>query len=169
MLGLNAATAFADHHFKSKAMLGTLDQIQMDALLKEQVTGRIACHADGITYIVPINYVYNAPYIYCHSAAGKKIAMMRKNPQVCFEVDDIQNIFRWKSVVAWGSFEEVEDLEEKARLMQSLIHRIMPLSNNPGDHPSHGITEKDSDIGDKVELIVYKIKLDQMTGRFENS
>ncbi len=53
--------------------------------------------------------------------------------------------------------------------MQSLIHRIMPLANNPGDHPSHGITEKDSDIGDKLELIVYKIKLHQITGRFENS
>ncbi len=95
-------------------MLGALDQTQIDNLLKEQVTGRIACHADGITYIVPINYVYNAPYIYCHSSNGKKIEMMRKNPEVCFEVDDIQSIFRWKSVVAWGQFEEVTDLDEKA-------------------------------------------------------
>jgi len=150
-------------------MLGTLDQTQIDALLKEQVTGRIACHADGTTYIVPINYVYSAPFIYGHSSNGKKIEMMRKNPQVCFEVDDIQNIFRWKSVVAWGQFEEVTDLDEKARLMQGLIHKIMPLANNPTDHPSHGITEKDSDIGDKVELIIYKINLHTMTGRFENS
>jgi len=150
-------------------MLGVLNQNQIDTLLKEQVTGRIACHADGTTYIVPINYVYSAPYIYGHSAMGKKIEMMRKNPEVCFEADDIQSIFRWKSVIAWGNFEEVTDLEEKARLMQSLIHRIMPLASNPGDHPSHGITEKDSDIGDKVELIVYKIKLSKMTGRFENS
>jgi nitroimidazol reductase NimA-like FMN-containing flavoprotein (pyridoxamine 5'-phosphate oxidase superfamily) len=149
-------------------MLGTLDQTQIDALLKEQVTGRIACHADGTTYIVPINYVYHAPFIYTHSSNGKKIEMMRKNPDVCFEVDEIQTIFRWKSVVAWGQFEEVTDLDEKARLMQGIIHRIMPLANNPTDHPSHGITEKDSDIGDKVELIIYKIRLDKITGRFES-
>jgi nitroimidazol reductase NimA-like FMN-containing flavoprotein (pyridoxamine 5'-phosphate oxidase superfamily) len=150
-------------------MLGALTDLQIESLLKQQVTGRIACHADGTTYIVPINYVYSAPYIYSHSANGKKIEMMRKNPGVCFEVDDIQSIFSWKSVVAWGYFEEITDIDEKARLMQGLIHRIMPLASHPADHPSHGITENDSDIGDKIELIVYKINLHKKTGRFESN
>lgn len=148
-------------------MLGKLNQSEMENLLKQQVTGRIGCHADDTTYIVPINYVYSRPYIYGHSSNGKKMEMMRKNPKVCFEVDDIQTIFRWKSVIAWGYFEEVTDIAEKTRLMQGLIHRIMPLSSNPDDHPSHGVTEKDSDIGVKIELIVYKINLQIMTGRFE--
>lgn len=150
-------------------MLGELDQTQIETLLKQQVIGRIACHADGVTYIVPINYVYKAPFVYCHSADGRKIQMMRKNPAVCFEVDDIQSIFCWKSVIAWGEFEEVTDMLEKEQVMQGLIHRIMPLSNNPADHPSHGITEKDDDIGEKVELIIYKINLHKMTGRFEDN
>jgi hypothetical protein len=53
--------------------------------------------------------------------------------------------------------------------MQGLIHRIMPLADNPTDHPSHGITDDENDIGTNVELIVYKIKLSKKTGRFENS
>ncbi|QEC76898.1 pyridoxamine 5'-phosphate oxidase family protein [Mucilaginibacter ginsenosidivorax] len=150
-------------------MLGVLTDIQIESLLKQQVTGRLACHAGGTTYIVPINYFYSAPYIYSHSAYGKKIEMMRQNPEVCFEVDDIQSIFSWKSVVAWGRFEEVTDIDEKARLMQGLIHRIMPLANHPANHPSHGITENDSDVGEKVELIIYKINLDKITGRFEKN
>jgi len=150
-------------------MLGKLTEAQIDDLLKQQVTGRVACHTDGETYIVPVNYVYRAPYIYSHAGKGKKIDMMRKNPKICFEVDEIKSIFNWKSVVAWGEFEEVTDMDEKERLMQGLIHRIMPFSNNPGDHPSHGITERDSDIGETVEIIVYKIRLDRMTGRFEQS
>ncbi|PJJ83581.1 pyridoxamine 5'-phosphate oxidase family protein [Mucilaginibacter auburnensis] len=150
-------------------MLGELNEQQINDLLRKQVTGRIACHAKGVTYIVPVNYVYDGEYIYSHSSEGKKIAMMRHNPEVCFEVDEIESIFRWQSVIAWGTFEEVKNMDEKQRIMQSIIHRIMPLSVNPDNHPSHGITENDSDVGTSVELIVYRIALSKKTGRFENS
>lgn len=150
-------------------MLGKLSEQQIENLLKQQVTGRIACHADGVTYIVPVNYVYDGTYVYGHSTAGKKIEMMRNNPEVCFEVDVIQSIFKWQSVIAWGTFEEIADMNEKQRVMQGIIHRIMPLSVNPTNHPSHGITERDTDVGIGVELIVYKISLKEKTGRFENN
>lgn len=150
-------------------MLGQLNEAQMEELLKQQVFGRLGCHADGATYIVPVNYVYRDGNIYGHSGEGKKITMMRENPEVCFEVEDIQSIFKWKSVVSWGTFEEVTDLNERQQIMQLLIHRIMPLSVNPENHPSHGIAERDSDIGTRVEVIVYKIALHKKTGRFENS
>ncbi|RZA01679.1 MAG: pyridoxamine 5'-phosphate oxidase family protein [Sphingobacteriaceae bacterium] len=149
-------------------MLGELNEVQIESLLKQQVIGRLACHADGTTYIVPINYVYDGANIYSHSAEGKKIEMMRKNPEVCFEVDEIENVFKWKSAIAWGRFEEITDLDEKQQAMQGIIHRIMPLANNPGDHPSHGITANDYDVGTSVELIVYKIVISQKTGRFED-
>lgn len=150
-------------------MLGKLNEMQQESLLKQQVTGRIACHAHGVTYIVPVNYVYDGTYIYGHSSAGKKIDIMRQNPEICFEVDDIQSVFKWQSVIAWGTFEEVKEINERQRIMQALIHRIMPLSENPANHPSHGITQKDSDIGDSVELIIYKIMISHKTGRFENN
>jgi nitroimidazol reductase NimA-like FMN-containing flavoprotein (pyridoxamine 5'-phosphate oxidase superfamily) len=150
-------------------MLGELSEIQIENLLKQEVVGRIACHAEGTTYIVPVNYVYDGTYIYGHSSIGRKIEMMRKNPEVCFEVDDIKSVFRWQSVIAWGRFEEITDVNENEQAMQRLIHRIMPLSVNPADHPSHGITESDNDIGTKVELIVYRIKVSKKTGRFEHS
>lgn len=148
-------------------MLGELEQTQMEQLLKEQVTGRIACHADGMTYIVPVNYGFGGSYIYGQSADGQKVRMMRINPSVCFEVDQIQSIFNWKSVIIQGRFEEITDSAEKERLQQGLIHRLMPLSRNPGDHPAHGITEKDSDVGTKVQLIIYKIHIEKLSGRFE--
>ncbi|NHA03369.1 pyridoxamine 5'-phosphate oxidase family protein [Mucilaginibacter sp. HC2] len=148
-------------------MLGELTTNEIEDLLRQQVTGRIACYADGRIYIVPINYAYNGVYLFGHSTRGKKIDMMRKNPEVCFEVDDIQSIFHWKSVIAWGRFEEITDMDEKQQAMQAIIHRIMPLAENAPDHPSHGITEKESDVGSKVELIVYKIALAEKTGRYE--
>lgn len=150
-------------------MLGQLNEIQIENLLKEQVIGRIACHAQGETYIVPIHYVYRDGCVYGHSADGKKIRMMRENPQVCFEVEHIQNAFRWTCVIAAGTFEEVTDIEEKQQVMQGIIHRIMPLVTSPEGHPSHGITEKDSDVGTIVELVVYRIRLSEKSGRFEQN
>ncbi|MES2265118.1 MAG: pyridoxamine 5'-phosphate oxidase family protein [Bacteroidota bacterium] len=150
-------------------MLGKLNETQIERLLKDQVIGRIACQAKGELYLVPINYIYKDGYIYSHSAEGKKIRMMRENPAVCFEVEQIQSVFRWQTVIASGVFEEITDLEEKQQAMQGIIHRIMPLVTSPDGHPSHGITENDSDVGTSVELVVYRIKLGEISGRFEQS
>jgi hypothetical protein len=148
-------------------MLGQLNEIEIDNLLKQQAIGRIGCYADGSIYIVPVNYVYDGSAIYCQSAMGRKIEMMRKNPEVCFEVEDIKSMFEWKSVVVRGKFEEITDTEKKEQAMQGLIHRIMPFSSKPKDHPYHAITENEGDIGTKIEPVLYRIRIENKTGRFE--
>jgi nitroimidazol reductase NimA-like FMN-containing flavoprotein (pyridoxamine 5'-phosphate oxidase superfamily) len=148
-------------------MLGELNKEQIEELLKELPVGRIGCHADGITYIVPVNYVYDGINLYAHSAKGMKIDMMRKNPDVCFQTDAIDSLSNWKSVVAWGRFEEITDMLEKQLAMQKIIDKIMPLMNDETAQPSHGFTSEASDVGDELELILYKIILNKKTGRFE--
>ena len=64
-------------------------------------------------------------------------------------------------------FEEVTELNEKQVVMQNLADRISPFLTAETAHPSHGITARESDIGNEVELIVYKISLTKETGRFE--
>ncbi|WP_295654362.1 pyridoxamine 5'-phosphate oxidase family protein [uncultured Mucilaginibacter sp.] len=149
-------------------MLGELNEAQIEDLLKKQITGRIGSTDGILPYIVPINYVYNGKAIISHSAPGKKIDMMRKNPRVCFQVDDIKSIFNWKSVVAWGRFEEITDMAEKEQAMMLLNKSIEPLIEKPADHPSHGIAEDEEDVGTRLELILYKIVLVAKTGRFEH-
>lgn len=148
-------------------MLGELTEQEIYALLKEQVTGRLGCHADGMTYVVPVNYTYDGHCIYAHSANGLKVGMMRKNPEVCFQVDAIVSVFKWKSVILWGQFEEIEEVDEQQRIMQGIIHRIMPLSDKASHHPSHGITDNESDVGTQIDLVVYRIVISKKTGRFE--
>jgi nitroimidazol reductase NimA-like FMN-containing flavoprotein (pyridoxamine 5'-phosphate oxidase superfamily) len=148
-------------------MLGNLSESEMDLLLQKQLTGRIGCYADDTPYVVPINYVYKDGYIYGHSAAGKKIEILRKSPKVCFQVDDVENIMNWKSVIAWGTFQEITEREEMQKVMQEIIQHIMPSVTHVDGHPSHGITANESDIGTSIELILYKIYLHKITGRFE--
>jgi len=148
-------------------MLGELNTEQIECLLKELPVGRIACHADGITYIVPINYAYDGLSIYAHSSKGTKIDMMRKNPEVCFQADAITNLQNWESVVCWGKFEEITDMLEREHAMQKIINKVMPLMQGADAQPSHGFTSAASNVGDEVELIMYKIVLSKKTGRFE--
>jgi len=145
-------------------MLGKLEEVEIENLLKEQYIGRLACHAHGISYIVPINYVYNSGTVYAHSAPGQKIRMMKSNPKVCFQTDQIRDTYNWRSVVCWGKFEEITDAGEKQRALQGIIHRMMPLTNIPSEQPSHGTGKTDA--YDK-EIIVFKIILHLKTGRFE--
>jgi nitroimidazol reductase NimA-like FMN-containing flavoprotein (pyridoxamine 5'-phosphate oxidase superfamily) len=119
--------------------------------------------------VVPVNYVYEEPHIYVHSGEGLKVNIMRKNPEVCFQIDSIENMFNWQSVICWGTFEELSGMQEKQEAMQKLISKIEPyLSEAEDAHPSHGIADSASDIGFEKELVLYRIKLTKKTGRFEN-
>jgi nitroimidazol reductase NimA-like FMN-containing flavoprotein (pyridoxamine 5'-phosphate oxidase superfamily) len=148
-------------------MLGKLSEKQIDDLVTRQVTGRIGCVENNKAYIVPINYFYKNSTIYAHSAAGKKIDTMRKNPHVCFQVDQIDSIFRWQSAILWGTYEEITDPEKKHQAMQGIIHWLMPLVESPTGHPSHAIAAVQADL-DRIDLIVYKINITEKTGRFES-
>lgn len=143
-------------------MLGELNNRQLIDLLERQVMGRLGCYADGETYIVPINYVYRDNAIYAHSGNGKKIEMMRANPKVCFQVDQVIDTFKWESAILWGDFIELIG-EQRQQAMQGIIHRIMPLTNRPSEEPSHGIPEDQHQ-----NIIVFKINLTAASGKFES-
>ena len=142
-------------------MLGELNKGQIIGLLTNQVVGRLGCHADDETYIVPINYVYIDDSIYAHSGKGKKIDMMRKNPKVCFQVDHIADTFRWESVILWGTFEELV-AEERQQAMQAITRRVMLLRDKASLPSSHGIEPELHN-----DLIVYRIRITEGSGRFE--
>jgi nitroimidazol reductase NimA-like FMN-containing flavoprotein (pyridoxamine 5'-phosphate oxidase superfamily) len=149
-------------------MLRELNDTQIEALLKDQVIGRIGCHSAETMYVVPVNYVYDGTNIYCHSAKGMKIDMMRENPQVCFEVDNIKEVTNWQSVIAWGKFKEITEMAEKQQVLQKLTDRITPFIMDDSVTREHGFVDEESDVGTTVHLIIYKIIVSKKTGRFEN-
>lgn len=142
-------------------MIVELSREQMERVLHREVIGRIGCHAEGKTYVVPITYVYDGDSVYGHSAEGLKLQMMRKNPRVCFEVDHLENLVNWQSVIAWGEFEELKGQEALAG-MQKLVNRLMPLMSSETAQPTHG-----QNAGASGQASIYRIRLEEMTGRFE--
>lgn len=107
-------------------MLGELSRKDIQEILRSHAIGRLGCHARGLTYVVPISYVYDgANAIYFHSLDGLKIQMMRENPRVCFEVDTVEDPANWQSVIAWGTFEQLTG-EAAAKGLELLLTRLLP-------------------------------------------
>ena len=149
-------------------MLGSLDSKQIEEVLAHQVVGRIGCSAEGITYVVPISYAYDGEYIYGHTLDGMKISMMRKNPAVCFEVEEMKDMANWKSVISWGQFEEVAEKTERNKALQVLVDRILPLISSQTTHLSPQWPFP-VDNFEKIKGIIFRIRLKEKTGRFETN
>jgi nitroimidazol reductase NimA-like FMN-containing flavoprotein (pyridoxamine 5'-phosphate oxidase superfamily) len=73
-------------------MFGTLNEMQMNHFLLSQTGGRVACTNGKIPYFVPVTYIYNGKDIITQTKEGMKLDIMRKNPNVCFEVDSMSNM-----------------------------------------------------------------------------
>jgi uncharacterized protein len=73
------------------------------ALLRRHHAGRLAFTFRDIVDIEPISYVLDGPWLYARTAPGTKLAKLKHNPFVAFEVDEIEGPFDWRSVVAHGA------------------------------------------------------------------
>lgn len=150
-------------------MQAELDKNHAEMLLKTNSIGRLGCASQNRPYIVPVSYVYDDGYIYGHTNDGQKLKMMRDNPHVCFEVDEIDDFRRWRSVICWGRFEELEG-DEMAKALNLMIERLTPF---PAEAP--GVDDDASPIDEVAHHIklrsrkgaTYRIHVDEMTGRFE--
>ncbi|MGI8644343.1 MAG: pyridoxamine 5'-phosphate oxidase family protein [Thermomicrobiales bacterium] len=125
----------------------------IEALIRSALVGRIACWSpelpDGRPYLVPLAYGYYGEAIYAHSGPGRKLRIMRAQPLISFEVDDVQAADRWRSVVAEGTYEEIN--EPTAR--DQALRAIYPP---PADIPT---LPKDT--------VVFRLRLAAKSGRYE--
>lgn len=149
-------------------MTGSLTAIETETLLQQQFIGRIGCHADGKTYVVPISYAYDGSSIYSLAGEGQKIAMMRKNPAVCFQVDNTNSLDNWQSVIAWGDFEELNDPAERYQALQLLNSRKLPQVISERMHLTNQWPFVPENF-DNIKGIVFRIRLVSKTGRYERS
>lgn len=109
-------------------MISTLSDEHAKQLLMHNKIGRLGCISDGEPYVVPVNYVYDGDSIFIHSLYGKKINAMRENPRVCFQVDEIEGDFNWRSVIVYGNYEEIALKEERANAMNLLLKSFPSLT-----------------------------------------
>ncbi len=149
-------------------MFGNLVEDGIETILRNQIIGHIGCHANDMTYVVPISYAYNNGYVYAHAEEGMKINMMRENPKVCFEVYRMENMGNWQCVIGWGSFEEVKDKTERSAALRILLDRKLPVVTSQTVQLTSEWPFAPEDLND-IKGIVFRIKLTIKTGRYERT
>ena len=147
-------------------MTGQLTQLEMDNLLHSQLVGRLACIQGDAPYIVPMAYAYDGKNILGQTVAGLKLRILKENPKVCFEVDQLIDLRNWKSVIVFGTFRLApETFLPQAR--QWLFNRIYPLSTPAQAHAHEHAVESLVGDEDRVKPVLFMIEVERMTGRYE--
>lgn len=136
-------------------MIKDLSQDKSRELLRRSRIGRLGCIADGEPYVVPVNYLFDGESAVIHSLPGRKITAMRSNPRVCLQVDEVEDDLTWKSVLAFGTYEEIKNSDERARAMSRLLACFPQLT------PVESLIAYDAATPDPI---VFRIRFDKVTG-----
>ena len=136
-----------------------LSKEEARTLLRDARVGRLGCVDNSEPYVVPINYVLDAGYVYSHSLPGRKIEALRTNPRACLQVDEIQNDLNWRSVIVSGDYEEIRVPDDRKLILGKLLARFPSLT------PVESVMTRDPS---PPESIVFRIRIDKITGVAES-
>lgn len=130
-------------------------------VLAENRLGHLACANDGMPYVVPIHYAYADDYIYGFSLPGKKIDILRANPQASLQVEKQGPGRQWQSAIVEGRFEELPDRIGHKRERDhawTLLSRYSDWWQPGGVKP---IPASSGDLGE----VFFRIGIERVSGR----
>jgi len=110
---------------RARKTLREMTPAEIDQFLACARVGRVGIVLDDGPYVVPVGYGYRDGEIFFHTCyRGLKMEGMRKNPGVCFEADEsLSDVSMYRSVIARGTVEVIDDPEEMRPYLQGLIDK----------------------------------------------
>jgi nitroimidazol reductase NimA-like FMN-containing flavoprotein (pyridoxamine 5'-phosphate oxidase superfamily) len=136
-------------------MMKMLSEDEARKLFQFARVARLGCIVNGEPYVVPINCQLEDEYLYSHSLPGLKISGLRENPRACVQVDEVESDLRWRSAIAFGKFEEITKQTERHEVLTKLLKKFPMLT------PVESAIALD---GSAAEVIVFKIRIERLTG-----
>jgi len=139
------------------------ETVEIEAVLTRAKVCRLAM-VDGMQpYMVPLCFGYWENSLYLHSAAdGRKIDLLRKNPRVCFEVDEVGAIrtaeaacnwsMTYASVIGWGTAVFLVDSEDIRRALEIICRH-------------YGAQESAFTATSLKRIVVLRIDIQTITGK----
>jgi nitroimidazol reductase NimA-like FMN-containing flavoprotein (pyridoxamine 5'-phosphate oxidase superfamily) len=144
-------------------------EIKDERIINEIITRARFCHIalhDGTyPYLVTVNFGFRDNCLYFHAAAeGKKIDLIRRNPNVCFQLISVAKLStgsdpcndwttKYKSITGYGNAVIVTGREEKIAGMNTLMAHYSTRESFAYDEHS------------LAETAVIKIEISSMTAK----
>ena len=122
----------------------TKDRVAIEKIIRDSIVCRVAMSKDSIPYVVPMCFGYENNTIYLHGAVkGKKIDILKSNPNVCVEFDIKSEVMesdkacdfdmKYESVIACGKAVFLEDLNEKRAAFNTITKQYSTKTFNIPD------------------------------------
>ena len=147
-------------------MLGTLTKEEIENIIMSQSLCRVACSDAKKPYVVPVSYAYDGKYIYFQTKEGKKIDILRKNPQVCIEIDLMMSMNHWQCVLINGKFEELK-ADEAVKAREILFNKILTLLTSSTIPDIDNSKKENIDDSNRIKPIMCRVLITEKSGRFE--
>jgi uncharacterized protein len=139
------------------------DAVEINAIIAKAKVCRLAMVTDDKPYVVPLSFGYHSNSLYFHgSIKGRKIETIRKNPQVCFEFDQLFETLesekacewsvKYQSIIGFGRAILVEEQEEKSTALKIIMAQY---SDQEFEFPDDML---------KATAVI-KVEIESMTGK----
>jgi nitroimidazol reductase NimA-like FMN-containing flavoprotein (pyridoxamine 5'-phosphate oxidase superfamily) len=142
----------------SPPQIRELDRDECVAILARNHVGRIAYARQNHVDIEPLHYVYHDGWLYGRTSHGAKTEATGTTWwPVAFEVDEVEELFRWRSVVVHGGFYVMPDdgtEVDRAEWQQGveLLLSLLPATFTDADPVA-------------FRTVVFRMAVQELTGR----
>lgn len=141
----------------SAPLFRELERDEIEEILARNNLGRLAYAIGNRVEVQPVNYVYADGWLYGRTSYGEKYDVLAENQYrwwpVVFEVDEVDDLFNWRSVLVHGGFYVIDESERE--LWQEAVRVLRTLVPD---------TFEDDDPF-AFRTVVFRISAQEMTGR----
>lgn len=135
-----------------------LSNAEINQVLDRVGYGHLACSRDDQPYVVPVHYAYAGGKVYIYTTEGKKFEIIKTNPSICLQVEEVMDNQHWQSVIVDGIAEQITDKDEREKALKIIIEA------NPTLTPAMSIRWMDNWVRENI-AVVYRVTPKSVSGR----
>lgn len=152
-------------HTRDKAIRDITHKPEMEDVIRRSRFCHIGMIDGEEPYVLGFNFGYKDGVLYLHcSKFGHKLDVLKKNNRICAAFDTDHDFFarheqvacswrmRYRSVLAWGNVEHVEDFQEKTEALRIIMAQYSDISFEFSPPAVNNV-------------VILKVLVDRMTGR----
>jgi len=139
------------------------DLSTIEEIINRAAVCRLGLCENSQPYIVPLCFGYKDNTLYFHSAReGEKLDILRKNSNVCFEIDIDHDLIKanqacdwgmkYQSVIGFGRAVVIDDIESKRKALDIITGNYY---TGPFEYPRQAIEN----------TVIIKVEIESMTAK----